>query len=137
MSFAPHHAQSAGVRPRPVAAAGRLLMALLLGGTVGLLGTVAHRSEWADLPVGLVLALVLTASAAVLCRAWTGVGALLACGAGWLVVVQVLAAAGPGGDVLVPADVRGYLWTYGGLLPFVIVAFLPRRWFEDPDDETW
>ncbi|ANC30915.1 DUF6113 family protein [Isoptericola dokdonensis] len=110
---------------------GRVLLALLLGAVIGLVGTVTHRSTWADLPVGLVLALVMTLATAVLCRAWTGTGALLAAGAGWLVTVQLLATDGPGGDVLVPADLTGYLWTYGGLVLFAVAAFLPRRWFDD------
>ncbi|WP_402464255.1 DUF6113 family protein [Isoptericola aurantiacus] len=131
----PHHAQTEPARPGPVAVVGRLVLACLLGVAVGVIGTVAHRTEWADLPSGLVLALLLTTAAATLCRAWSGVGALLACGAGWLVAVQVLAATGPGGDVLVPAQTVGYVWTYGGLVPFVLVAFLPRRWFSDPDPE--
>jgi len=133
----PHHAHPAPVRRGPVATAGRILLAVLLGGAVGTIGTVAHRTSWADLPAGLVLALVLTTGAAFLCRAWSGIGTLLGCGAGWLVAVQLLAAAGPGGDVLVPADVVGFTWTYGGLVPFVVVAFLPRRWFEDTGDEAW
>ncbi|PFG42483.1 hypothetical protein ATJ88_1145 [Isoptericola jiangsuensis] len=128
---APHHAQTPGTRPGALALTGRVLLALLLGGAIGLVGTLTHRSTWGDLPAGLVLALVMTLATAVMCRAWTGIGALLAAGAGWLVVVQLLATDGPGGDVLVPADVTGYVWTYGGLLLFAVAAFLPARWFAD------
>jgi hypothetical protein len=110
---------------------GRLLLAAGLGLAAGVLGTVSHRTTWQDLPVGLVLAMALTASAAVVCRAWSGLGALLVCGAGWLVAVQVLAVSGPGGDVLVPAQPVGLWWTYGGLAVFAVVAFLPRSWFAD------
>jgi hypothetical protein len=109
----------------------RTVLALALGAVVGVLGTVAHRTQWNDLPVGIVLALAITLSTAVLCRAWAGMGPLLAAGAGWVVAVQVLAVAGPGGDVLVPAQPVGLVWTYGGLAMFLVAAFLPRSWFSD------
>jgi hypothetical protein len=129
----PHHA-SAPRPPRRRAVVGRAVLALLLGAAVGVIGTVAHRAEWAGLPTGLLMALVLTLSTAVLCRAWSGTVTLLAAGVGWLVAVQVLAASGPGGDVLVPAQAVGYVWTYGGLVLVAAVAFLPRSWFVDDVD---
>ncbi|MFC8597847.1 DUF6113 family protein [Isoptericola sp. NPDC057191] len=111
--------------------AARAVLALALGAVVGVLGTVAHRTQWHDLPLGIVLALAITLSTAVLCRAWAGLGPLLAAGAGWVVAVQALSVAGPGGDVLVPAQAVGLVWTYGGLLMFLVGAFLPRSWFTD------
>lgn len=129
----PHHAQAAAARPRPLALVGRAVVALLLGAVAGILGTIVHRVQWADLPLGLVLALVLTLSTAVMCRAWSGLVTLLAAAVGWLVAVQVLSASGPGGDVLVPAQTVGYVWTYGGLALVAITAFLPRAWFVDDD----
>ncbi|MFD6135075.1 DUF6113 family protein [Isoptericola sp. NPDC060257] len=132
----PEHATSTS--PVPPAGAGRwwrsaarTLLAVALGAVVGVLGTVAHRTQWHDLPVGIVLALAITLSTAVLCRAWAGLGPLLAAGAGWVMAVQVLAVAGPGGDVLVPAQAVGLVWTYGGLAMFLVAAFLPRSWFSD------
>jgi len=110
---------------------GSVLLALALGLVMGILGTVAHRTLWLGLPLGLVLALALTLSTAVLCRAWAGLVAMLAAGAGWLVAVQVLSMTGPGGDVLVPAQTVGMVWTYGGLALFVVAAFLPSSWFSD------
>lgn len=133
----PEHATPA---PPPAAPAGagrwwrsaaRVVLAFALGAAVGVLGTVAHRTQWHDLPLGIVLALAITLSTAVLCRAWAGLGPLLAAGAGWVVAVQVLAVAGPGGDVLVPAQAVGLVWTYGGLVMFLVAAFLPRSWFSD------
>jgi hypothetical protein len=118
-----------GVRWLPLV--GRTVLALALGATVGVLGTVAHRAQWQDLPVGVALALAITLSAAVLCRAWAGLGTLLACGAGWVVAVQALALEGPGGDVLVPAQPVGLVWTYGGMALFLVAAFLPRSWFSE------
>ncbi|MCK0116869.1 DUF6113 family protein [Isoptericola sp. S6320L] len=134
-STTPHHAQSAPPRVPGRTLALRGVLALLLGAAVGVIGTVSHRSEWAGLPTGLALALLLTLSTAVLCRAWSGTVTLLTAGAGWLVAVQVLSSTGPGGDVLVPAQVVGYVWTYGGLLLFAVAAFLPRRWFSDDGGE--
>ncbi|MEN5075125.1 DUF6113 family protein [Isoptericola cucumis] len=118
-------------RARWYALAGRAVLALVLGATVGMLGTVAHRTQWQDLPVGIVLGLAITLSTAVLCRAWSGLGTMLAAGAGWVLAVQVLALEGPGGDVLVPAQAVGLVWTYGGMAMFLVAAFLPRRWFTD------
>ncbi len=109
----------------------RVLASVALGAGAGVLGTVSHRTTWYDLPGGVVVAMALTLAVAVVCRAWSGLGALLACGAGWLVAVQVLSVVGPGGDVLVPAQAVGLWWTYGGLVVLVVAAFLPRSWFSD------
>src|SRR5690606_37541017 len=86
-SPAPHHAQSAPPRVPGRTLVVRGVLALLLGATVGVIGTVSHRGEWAGLPTGLALALLLTLSTAVLCRAWSGTVTLLTAGAGWLVAV--------------------------------------------------
>jgi hypothetical protein len=120
-----------GARSRRRTGVGRVLLAVVLGLVMGILGTVAHRATWLDLPAGLVLALALTLSAAVLCRAWSGMGTMLGAGAGWLVAVQVLSLSGPGGDVIVPAQAVGMVWTYAGLAMFVVAAFLPSSWFSD------
>jgi hypothetical protein len=123
-------------RVRPPRSAGdllgvvvRTLLAVVLGAVMGALGTVTHLTAWEGLPAGLVLALALTASTAVLARAWAGHGTLLAGAAGWIAAVQVLSLPGPGGDVLVPATVEGLVWTYAGLVLWAVAAFLPRRWF--------
>jgi hypothetical protein len=112
------------------------VIALVLGVALGALGTATHRTLWHDLPVGLVVALALTASTALLCRAWAGMPALLAAGVGWVAAVQALSLRGSGGDVLVtdpsaplPWPWAGVVWTYGGVLLFGVVAFLPRHWF--------
>jgi hypothetical protein len=130
---APHHSRARGHGARVLA---RTLLAVVLGATVGVLGTVAHRATWQDLPAGIALALAITLSSAVLSRAWAGVGTLLACGAGWVVAVQALALEGPGGDVLVPAQSVGLVWTYGGMALFLVAAFLPRAWFADDRDRA-
>jgi hypothetical protein len=114
----------------------RVVAAALLGLAVAALGTATHRTLWHDLPVGLLIALALTASTALVCRAWAGLGALAGIGAGWLVGMQVLTSVGAGGDVLIvdpgaaiPLPWAGVAWTWGGIVVIGVVAFLPRRWF--------
>ena len=104
------------------------VVALLLGGVVATVGTIAHRL-W--VPGVLVLALVAVLAAGVMVRAWIGTGGLVAYGLGWLVLVQVAATTGPGGDVLLPGQVISYVWMGGGMLMIGVAAFAPRRWFTD------
>ncbi|MCB7136525.1 DUF6113 family protein [Cellulosimicrobium marinum] len=106
----------------------------LVGSVVGLVGTVAHRAPVVDLRVlhlGLVLALLAVLAGGVLARAWSGLAGLVGYGVGWVAVVQLLALEGPGGDVLVPSQVVGYVWIYGGMLVVAVAAFLPRSWFSE------
>jgi hypothetical protein len=112
------------------------VLALLVGAVVAALGTATQRTIWSGLPLGLVIALALTASAAVMCRAWSGHLALAAAAVGWVVMVQLMALPGSGGDVLITdpaAAIRfpwsGLAWSYAGAALFVVVALLPRRWF--------
>ena len=122
--------------PQPPAAPARsrssvvlgYVVALVLGGLVGLVGTVAHR-QW--LPWVLVLSLLAVLAAAVMVRAWIGGGGLVAYGLGWLALVQVAATAGPGGDVLLPGDAWSYVWMGAGMVMIGVAAFAPRRWFTD------
>ena|GEM_PF-1813320 len=114
----------------------RVLLAAALGTVVALLGSATHRTLWHDLPLGLVIALALTLSTAVLCRAWAGLSTLTAAGLAWLVVVQLISLPGRGGDVIVtdpgaaiPWAWAGVAWSYAGIILFGVVAFLPRRWF--------
>lgn len=104
------------------------LVALLLGGLVGTVGTIAHRL-W--VPGVLVLALLVVLAAGVMVRAWIGTGGLVAYGLGWLVLVQLAATTGPGGDVLLPGQAISYVWMGGGMLMVGVAAFAPRRWFTD------
>ncbi len=113
---------------------GRGAACALIGAVVGLVGTVAHRAPVVDLPalhLGLVLALLAVLAGSVLSRAWGGYAGLLGFGIGWVAVVQILSLEGPGGDVLVPGQVVGYVWIYGGLLVVALAAFLPRSWFSE------
>ena len=114
----------------------RMLLAAALGAVVALLGAATHRTLWHDLPLGLVIALALTLSVAVLCRAWAGLPTLTAAGLAWLVAAQLVSLPGRGGDVIItdpgvdlPWAWAGVAWSYAGIVLFGIVAFLPRRWF--------
>ncbi|GII99653.1 hypothetical protein Slu03_20310 [Sediminihabitans luteus] len=127
--------------PRGARAPGRSLLqvlvvvlcCLLLGVAIGALGTVVHRKHVLDwFPLGIVLALAATLTAGVLSRAWGRMSGLLGYGVGWLVVVQLMALEGPGGDVLIPSvDKIGYVWSYAGLAIVAVCAFLPSQWFSD------
>ncbi|QAY70320.1 hypothetical protein [Xylanimonas protaetiae] len=126
--------------PEPAGAgrtAWRVVLAVALGVAVAALGTATHRTLWNDLPVGLVIALALTTSTALLCRAWSGLTTLAAAAAGWVVTAWLASLPGAGGDVLVadpgaaiPVAWASIAWTWGGILLIGVVAFLPRRWFE-------
>ncbi|WP_159806283.1 DUF6113 family protein [Cellulomonas citrea] len=105
-----------------------VLGAAVLGVVVGVLGTVAHRGHQ---PWGLVAALALVVSVGVLARAWRGWSAWAGYVAGLLVVVQVLARTGPGGDVLIPAGAAiGWVWMIGSAGLALLVAAVPRRVFD-------
>ncbi|GAB4084767.1 hypothetical protein GCM10028784_13970 [Myceligenerans cantabricum] len=128
-------------RPRLGPVVVRVLLAVALGLVIGALGTVVHRYGDESSYLGMVLGLTLTAAAAVMCRAWSGYGALLAFAGGWVVMVQLMSLRGSGGDVLVPAGTLGLVWTYAGVAVLGATAFLPSTWFREvpvrePDTDT-
>src|SRR5665648_864613 len=100
----------------------RLLGSAAVGVLAAAVGTGAHRF---NPPVGLLLALLIVASAGVLVRAWAGPWGVVMLGAVLLVVIIVLARPGPGGDALVVAQPVGYGW-FGSVLVVAAVALLPR-----------
>lgn len=117
------------VQPFTGGALVRAAVALILGGVVGTVGTVAHR---AIAPWGVVAALVLVLAAGVAVRAWSGYVSLVAYAGGVFLLVEVLSQSGPGGDVLMPAsDAIGWVWFIGAALATGAAAFAPRRWFSD------
>lgn len=101
---------------------------LALGVVVGIAGTIAHRSAP---PWGVVASLVTLVAVCTVARATAGTGTVLATGIGWMVTVQLLTTTGPGGDVLVPAAVIGYVWAYGGLVAVLLPLLAPRSWFAE------
>jgi hypothetical protein len=106
---------------------------MMFGVLVGVVGTVAHRYRLGEirLPLGVIGGLLLLFLAGVACRAWAGYLGLLGFGLGWVVVVQLMAINGPGGDLLIASGTLGYVWIYGGLAVIGIVAFLANSWFSD------
>jgi hypothetical protein len=116
------------MNPRGPLHVGRLLTLALLGIATGVVGTGAHR---AFMPWGVLLALAAVAAASVLARAYAGFPGLVAFGAGWVAVVEVLRGVGPGGDVLVRAQPVGYIWIFGGMVAAAAASFAPKRWFWD------
>jgi len=123
---APQPARPADAPTPPGRLVGTVVASALLGGLVAALGTVVHR-QWA--PWMLVAALVATLSAGLWMRSWRGVPAVCGFVVGWGVVSQVLAAGGPGGNVLVAAQPVGYVWIYGGVVAALAPLVLPARWF--------
>lgn len=105
----------------------RLFGSAALGVLVGVVGTGVHRL---NVPFGLVLALLVVASAGVLVRAWAGVRGMLLLGALLLITVVVMGLPGPGGDLLIVAQPVGYAW-YASALVVAAVGLLPRRWFSN------
>jgi hypothetical protein len=110
-----------------------VLGCLLLAAAAALLATVAHQSavtgpgggRW---PVGLALALALTACVGAFLRALDlPVAARLGALGGWLLVLGLVSSGSPGEDVLVPANVRGYAWLLLGLVLMAILLLVPGR----------
>ena len=128
----------------------RLVLGLLAGVLVGLFGTANHRSLLTfgaapnvhRFPLGLIIALALTVSAALLIRATAGFTAFAAYGIGWILAVQLpLLAAHSGGDVLIvdprenlPLASLGIVWAYLGAVLLILAALLPPHWFRPPPD---
>lgn len=105
----------------------RALGVAVLGLVVAFVGTAVHRLHQ---PVGLVLALAIVLSAAVLTRAWSGWRGVLLLGLVHGLGLLVLSRRGPGGDVLIAAQTVGDVW-FGGVALVPLSLLLPRRWFAD------
>ncbi len=107
------------------------LLALLLGVGVGALGTISHQADLmlagAVLPLGVALSLIVAGCLLVGLRLVFGSRApSLLASIGFLLALVVFGQAGPGGSVLIPANVAGYVWTYGVPLVAAIVLAWPR-----------
>ena len=101
----------------PVAVRALLLVpAALAGAVAGLLGSFVHALEPAGLPLGLLVAGVLSAAVFVTCGLALGRPGVAAAAGGWLLVVLLLASQRPEGDLVVPGSTEGYVWLLGGML---------------------
>lgn len=106
----------------------RCLGIVVLGAIIGLIGSFMFRSV---VPLGLILACATLLAAGLLARSWAHTAGVISLGLGWIAAVQILALAGPGGDVVIPAQPSGYIWGFGGII-FILAALLaPRDWFRD------
>lgn len=104
----------------------------LFGVLVALLGTAVHRAY--D-PFGVVLAIVAVFISATMVRAWLGLVGVGIFGGLFLVLMQILAMEGPGGDILMPADYLTYVWLAGGILAVGAACFTPRKWFSEQETQ--
>lgn len=106
---------------------GRVFGSAVLGVVVAAVGTGIHR---ANPPWGIVLALLIVFSAAVLARAWARRSGVLALGTTVVLTILAMGRLGPGGDVIIAAQPVGYVWLASGVV-VAAVGLLPRRWFSD------
>ncbi|GAA4357617.1 hypothetical protein [Angustibacter luteus] len=124
--------RGAGV-PAALRAAAVVLGCLLLTAVTAFVATVTHQGavtgpggvRW---PVGLGLALALTACVGAFLRALgPSLAARLAALGGWLLVLAWVSSGSAGEDVLVPANGRGYAWLFAGLVLLAALLLLPGR----------
>ncbi|CAN5283140.1 hypothetical protein BH09ACT6_BH09ACT6_21340 [soil metagenome] len=140
MSYDPVAASATDDRPAEpeigeswIVRGGSWVIGLLLGVVYGMLGTVVNQADVSffglfDVPIGLIFAcvglfLLLLGLRLVLP---TRTVALLAA-VGSVGMVAVLTLPSPGGSVLVPANVAGYIWTFAPTVVAVVVLAWPGR----------
>lgn len=102
-----------------------LVPAAVAGAAAGLIGSFVHPLSVLGAPLGLLLALGLTASVSVTGGLLLGRPAAGAAGVGWVATVLLLASPRAEGDLVVPATASGYLWLLGGTLLVVGCVALP------------
>jgi hypothetical protein len=113
-----------------VSACAAAVLGAVVGAVVGAVGSVVHQlavggERW---PVGLAVALVLTALwGGVLGRVPVSLVTRLAGVLGWAAAVLLLSQRRSEGDLLVPANARGYTWMLAGFVLLVALAVLPAR----------
>ncbi|MBH0131253.1 PIG-L family deacetylase [Salinibacterium sp. NK8237] len=107
------------------------LVSLALGGLVGLVLTAVHQSAFTigsvRIPWGIVVSVTLVTALILGLRLIydTRVAAGFA-SLGVLVMSALLAAVMPGGNILIPANIAGYVWTFAPVLVVLIVVGWPR-----------
>lgn len=94
----------------------------VLGALVAVIGAGSHRAAGY---LGIVLALVLVASAGLFAKAWQSWAGFIAYASVWAVGTVFFSSKGPGESVLVANDLKGQLWTLGGAAVVAIVAAIP------------
>jgi N-acetyl-1-D-myo-inositol-2-amino-2-deoxy-alpha-D-glucopyranoside deacetylase len=95
------------------------LIAVALGGIIGAIGTANYQVTGAIASLAISAALLAGLRLLFATRIVAAFAAL-----GLLGVVWVFSQTGPGGSVLVPANLAGFVWAYGPL----IIAFLVLAW---------
>ena len=112
---------------------GSWAIGLLLGVVYGMLGTVVNQATFSffglfDVPIGLIFACVGLALLLVGLRLIlpTRTVAVLAA-VGSVGMVAILTLPSPGGSVLIPANVAGYIWTFAPTIIALVVLAWPRR----------
>lgn len=102
---------------------GVLILCLALGGVLGAIGTLVHQSLP---PIGVVLALGTVGVYLAGLRAWASVRGPAAAGTLGVALVSALLALPWGGNLLIPANAVGYLWTFGVPLVALLVLAWPN-----------
>ena len=112
---------------------GSWVVALLLGVVFGMLGTVVNKATisvfgWFDLPIGLIMGCLASILLLLGLRLIlpTRTLALLAA-VGLVGIVAALTLQSPGGSVLIPANVYGYIWTFAPTVISLVIVAWPRR----------
>jgi N-acetyl-1-D-myo-inositol-2-amino-2-deoxy-alpha-D-glucopyranoside deacetylase len=99
------------------------LIAVLLGGIIGVIGTANYQAVWALVPLGISALFLSGLRLLFATRVVAGFAA-----AGLIAAVWMLAQTGPGGSVLIPANTPGYTWAYGVMVISLLVLAWPSRW---------
>ena len=87
---------------------------LVAGVAAGVLGSFVHALDLAGLPLGLLVALALSASVVLTAALAAGRGVSAAAALGWLGAVLVLSGQRPEGDLVVANTVAGQVWLFAG-----------------------
>jgi len=95
----------------------------ILGALVATIGAGAHRSAGY---LGVALALVLVACAAIFAKTWESWAGFIAFASLWVAATVFYGGSGPGNSILVAADLKGHLLIYGGATLIAIIAAVPR-----------
>jgi N-acetyl-1-D-myo-inositol-2-amino-2-deoxy-alpha-D-glucopyranoside deacetylase len=120
--------------PRPETWPSRLasmVVALVVGALVGILLTINHQHHvsiaGATIPLGLIACLVIVTALLIGMRlVFSSRLVALAAAVGVVGVTTLLSQEGPGGSVLVPANMAGFIWAYAPMLVAVVVLAWPR-----------